>query len=53
MQPFAKDVWRELGVESREIVIKQWEKNHGKAIDSVLSGFASVAGGNESREPVQ
>jgi hypothetical protein len=48
MQPFAKDVWRELGVESREIVIKQWEKNHGKAIDSVLSGFASVAGGNES-----
>jgi len=45
MKPFADDIWRELGVGSREWVLRAWLRGHGKD-DSVLSGLDALAGGH-------
>jgi hypothetical protein len=47
LKPFANDIWRESGIESRESLIKQWEKNHGKSIFSFLSGSPGMGGRDE------
>jgi hypothetical protein len=45
MKPFADDIWRELGVGSREWVLRAWLRGHGKD-DSILSGLDGLAGGH-------